>query len=363
MTEPALAPGCWLRNGAAMQGCPNDARSRSWSVACLGLAIAACSSPSPTHPLPTAAESPSVAAPAPPVPAQAAAAPASPSIEPVSILFPDPSTIPRTCAALAASSERTRCFFAARYGDDPEALRIALDWYDKTGNVAGVDVAHDMDGGFRGVLHLVPEPPVGKHRRHLGWVVAASADFDDFFARLAPLAAKPIRYRHRPLAYRFFRSVGRTTPSAYADGWAVAYNVSGSLHGSADAVRETLFHEIFHLNDTDHHDWSVRVLGEIFDAIVQRCGTRVACLEPYAPGDTMVRGGTYYAFQPQNGEAVREYAAELGLRYYREQRAALSAKGLGRTPFKCGPDENRRAWEAVGQEFFGGVDAVPACPR
>ena len=32
-----------------------------------------------------------------------------------------------------------------------------------------------------------------------------------------------------------------------------------------------------------------------------------------------------------------------------------------RPAFKCGPDENRRAWEAIAAEFFGGVDLVPAC--
>jgi hypothetical protein len=161
--------------------------------------------------------------------------------------------------------------------------------------------------------------------------------------------------------------VGRTTPSAYAEGWSVSYNVSGSLLVSADAVRETLFHEIFHLNDFAHGDWSGSQLRSIFDAIVSRCGTRVACLRPYAPGDTMVRGGTYYAFQPDNGEAVHEYAAELALRWYQEQRAVLRhearlpARLPARPAFKCGPEENRRAWEAMVAEFFGGADATPAC--
>ncbi len=181
-----------------------------------------------------------------------------------------------------------------------------------------------MDGGFRGRIHLVPEPPIGKHRRHLAWIAAARRDFDAFFTGDRALATARVRYRHGPLAYRFFRSVGRTTPSAYAEGWTVSYNVSGSLHASAEAVRDTVFHEVFHLNDQDHGDWSPRALGATFDAIVARCGTRVACLRPYAPGDTMVRGGTYYAFQPDNGESVHEYAAELALRYFREQRAALA---------------------------------------
>jgi hypothetical protein len=190
-------------------------------------------------------------------------------------------------------------------------------------------------------------------------VAAAAQEFDDFFAGLR--ATGTVRYRIRPVGFRFFRSVGKTTPSAYAEGWDVSYNVSGSLHGSADAVRETLFHEVFHLNDAAHEGWSGTHLRAVFDAIVARCGTRVACLRPYAPGDTMVKGGTYYAFQPDNGDAVHEYAAELALRWYKEQRLVRRGEKLGRPPFKCGPEENRRAWEALIAEFFGGADAVPAC--
>ena len=121
------------------------------------------------------------------------------------------------------------------------------------------------------------------------------------------------RYRFTKLEVLFFRSAKRT-PSAYAHDWTVAWNVSGSLNTSADAARETLFHEIFHLNDYAHpvagvDAWSLVALEGIFSAIVKKCGTATACLTPYTPNDTQVRGGTYYAFQPGNG--VREYAAEL----------------------------------------------------
>src|SRR5262249_43247486 len=143
-----------------------------------------------------------------------------------------------------------------------------------------------MHGGFRGTIHLVPEPPVLKYRNHLGWVTDASRDFEHFFGAIAAIAPKPIKYRWRALAFRFFRSVGRTTPSAYAAEWGVSYNVSGSLNHTADSVRETLFHEIFHLND-NAHGWSRPALGAIYDAIVARCGTRVPCLAPYAPNTTM----------------------------------------------------------------------------
>jgi hypothetical protein len=337
----------------------------------LALAVTLTACPPAPPPAPSASPSPPASLASPPpstVTAIATSLPLAapepdPSIDPATTLFPDPATtLPGTAACLPVPDprDRARCLFTTRYEGDAEAARIAIDLFEASGTVAGVQVEQDMDGGFRGMLHLVPEVPLGKHRRHLAWVAAATRDYDAFFARLEAPAA--VHYRIRPLAFRFFRSVGRATPSAYAEGWSVSYNVAGSLHTSADAVRETLFHEIFHLNDVAHGDWSKRNLQPVFDAIVARCGTRPGCLRPYAPGDTMVRGGTYYAFQPDNGESVHEYAAELALRWYREQRALQRGEKLGPAPFKCGPEENRRAWAAMVEEFFGGADALPGCP-
>ena len=76
-----------------------------------------------------------------------------------------------------------------------------------------------------------------------------------------------------------------------------------------------------------------------------------------------MRGGTYYAFQPNNGDAVHEYAAELALRYYRENRAAMRGETLHHALFKCGPVENQHAWRAIRDEFFGGADRTPNCSR
>jgi hypothetical protein len=219
-----------------------------------------------------------------------------------------------------------------------------------------------MDGGYRGRLHLVPELALGPERRHLEWISAAARDYDAFFDGLSTLAPAPISYRSRAIGFRVFRSERRRTPSAYAEGWDVSYNVAGSLNTSADAVRETLFHEIFHLNDAAHGAWSNKALRPLFDAIVARCGAETSCLRPYAPSSTLVRGGTYYAFQPGNG--VVEYAAELAIRYYRETRAAMRKTPLPAPPFKCGPEENARAWTLIVNEFFGGADESPACaPR
>ncbi len=271
----------------------------------------------------------------------------------------------RTCPT-APEPDRIRCLIGLRYQTDRVAAERAIALYDRTGSVAGLEQAHQMDGGWRGSIRIVPELPVRHFRRHLDWMAGGLEDIDAFFAALAEKAPEPLRYRWRPLALRYFRSVGRTTPSAYAARWTVFYNVSGSLHSSAHAVRETLFHEIFHLNDHHHGGWSRRALGEVFDSLVARCTRQQGalpssrCLRPYAPNHTMVRGGTYYAFQPGGG--VWEYAAELAVRYFREHRAIL---GLGprlrETPFKCGPEENRKSWTLLAREFFGGVDLVPSC--
>jgi len=354
------------------------ARLRSKDLAALTL-LSACSPAVPTEPQPSVNSSPAPravaasAAPPPAAPPSIAPAPApapAPRIafsvaEAEEILYPAGVPTDVACPPATDAPSRVRCLLELRYGGHEAEKKTALSLFEASGSVAGVEREQMMDGGFRGTLHLVPELPVGRHEKHLSWIAAASADFDAFFGGLATHTDNAVRYRHRPIAWKFFRSVNRTTPSAYAIGWTVAYNVSGSLHGSADAVRETLFHEIFHLNDaaraTGAQQWSRRVLGPIHDAILAKCGTRPACLTPYAPTATMVRGGTYYAFQPNNGDAVHEYAADLGARYYREVRAVLRGEKPLRPAFKCGPEENARAWKLLADEFFGGVDLVPGC--
>ena len=299
------------------------------------------------------------------------ASPPPPSIGPDEaerVLFPGAAGTKESPAASCTTGDtddnRVRCMIGKRYPSDAAARALALDLFRDTGDVAGVEGETTFDGGFRGTIHIVPEPPAGPYAKHLEWVAGGLRDFDAVFA--AGLATRPgaaLSYRWRALALRFFRSVGRTTPSAYASGWRVAYNVSGSLNGSATGVRETLFHEIFHLNDAAHGDWSARALRATFDAIVKKCGAKnMACLAPYAPSDTVVRGGTYYAFQPDNGDAVREYAAELALRWYKEHRAIQRGEKLPKPPFKCGPPENAKAWSAIVAEFWGGIDQSPACP-
>lgn len=258
----------------------------------------------------------------------------------------------------AADTDRTRCRIRALLGHvydvDATAQQTALDLYERSGTVAGLLPEQDMDGAYRGQLHLVPHLPVGNDAKHLRFAADALLDFDDFFARLGA----PVSFRWRPLGLRFFESVKRKTPSAFAVGWTVSYNVRGSLFVSAAAVRETLFHEVFHLNDQSRGHWSLTALQDTYRAIVARCGMNQACLKPYAPDHIVVRGGTYYAFMPDNG--VTEYAADVARRYYVEQRALLHGQQV-KHPFKCGPAQNARAWQLVVDEFFGGIDRVPAC--
>lgn len=256
------------------------------------------------------------------------------------------------------------CLIERAYQPDAKAKQLALALWTDRGDLAGVGPDELMDGGYRGKIHLVPQLPIGAYRQHLAWVAEATRSIDQFFTDVFADQAAP-NYRWRGLVFRFVRSIAKRTPSAYATSWTIEYNVSGSLLTSAGGVRETLFHELFHNNDEDHGDWSATHLQADYEAILARCGKApaVKCLAPYAPNDTMVRGGTYYAFQENNGNSVHEYAAELAVRYFNEQREMLAAGKLARPAFKCGPAENARAWQAMVDEFFVGRDLVPACER
>ncbi len=329
-------------------------------------AAAACASPSPP-PAPTPAS--------PPTPMPAPAAPAAPMRDtelappelrgggPPQVTLDDARALlpgaPRSCADI-------ECLIEHAYARDAQARALALGLYRASGDVAGVGPDEVMDGGYRGKIHLVPELPVGKYRTHLAWVAESLRSIDGLFQKLYARtdAGQPApAYRWRALQLRFVRSVGKRTPSAYAMGWLVEYNVEGSLLTNFEGVRETLFHEIFHSNDGAHGDWSAKALRKDYDAILEKCGPKLtnACLAPYAPNHTRVRGGLYYAFQQDNGDPVHEYAAELAVRYWKEQSQMLAAGKLSRRAFKCGPPENARSWKALVDEFFGGRDLTPPC--
>lgn len=252
-------------------------------------------------------------------------------------------------------ADQIRCLMKARLGDDAQAVKLALALYETAGHVVGVLPEQDFEGGYRGVIHLVPQLPIGAERRHLEYAAGALTDIDAFLVDTEKVAGGPVPYRWRALELRFFRSIKKRTPAAFAVDWTVSYNVNGTLNGSLPVVRGLLFHEIFHLNDDD---WSVRELSEDYDAIVKKCGTGIECLTRYVPEPLIVKGGTYYSFMPGNG--VREYAADLALRYFKEQREVLAGREV-KKPFKCGAPENARAWAKLKERFFGGVDRLPSC--
>lgn len=257
--------------------------------------------------------------------------------------------------------KQIRCLIEQRYKDDAKALSLALGIYDDTGSIAGLLPSQRMEGGWRGKLQLVPCLPIRGHRKHLAWIKDAMKEIDSFFLALGRHGTPD--YRWRAMAFRFFRSSPRPTPSAMAWGWNIAYNVKGSLFRKRSGVVETLFHEIFHLNDAAHKDFSHKALLSTYNSIISRCRKKTklsdGCLRPFAPHSTKVMGRVYYAFHPEGG--VAEYAAEISVRYFLEQRAVIG-KLKGPAPFKCGPPENGLAWSKMVKEFFGGVDLVPACP-
>ncbi|MBL8953118.1 MAG: hypothetical protein JNK82_20240 [Myxococcaceae bacterium] len=249
----------------------------------------------------------------------------------------------------------------ARFETDSAALELALALYARSGTIVStIPEAEDFDGGYRGIIRIVPQLPVGPERRHLEYVVATLAYYDEFFAAVEKAAGKAPRYRWQNLKLQFFKSLKRRTPAAFASRWTVSYNVNGTLNGSEKQVKDLMFHELFHLNDADHGGWTTKALGFTHASIRVRCGTKVDCLAPFAPDPLIVRGGTYYSFMPGNGP--EEYGADLALRYFREQRDALAGKPV-KKPFKCGPPENARVWKELVDEFFAGADAVPACAK
>lgn len=242
---------------------------------------------------------------------------------------------------------------------DPAAAAIAKTLNEKYGHVTGpLDGEEDMNGGYRGTIHLVPVLPIKDDRKHLERVAAAMGEYEAFFGAIEKAAGHKPNYRWTGLKLKFFKSVKRKTPAAFANDWTISYNVNGTLNGSDKQVRDLLFHEMFHLNDDDHGNWTAKALGFTHRSIRVKCGMKTECLAPYAPDPLIVRGGTYYSFMPGNEEG--EYGADLALRYWREQRAVLAGETV-KKPFKCLAPENARVWKALVDEFFAGVDRVPAC--
>jgi hypothetical protein len=283
--------------------------------------------------------------------------------------FFETSSIPQPCIAAEAPIP---CMIKLRY-QAPFAMQIQQ-LFDDTGSIMGPGNDEIMDGGYRGNITLRGVNP-DQYATHCQWIAAALRSIDKFFADLdnAWTARNPgggatarSNYRWRAITVLLVESVKRRTPSAFAAPWTMTYNVKGSLNKSTVTVRDTMFHEIFHMNDATHGDWSASALRADFDAIMKRCDiasvtARTKCLQPYAPGATKVRGGTYYAFTKNNGDPVHEYGAELAQRYFQEQQHMLTEGTLQQPAWKCLTVENARSWRALVDEFFGGRDLVPPC--
>jgi hypothetical protein len=262
------------------------------------------------------------------------------------------------CSSTLRPAEYGDCLLHYRFGSDQEALRLARTLHAHT--LLGIDTRHSIDGLAGEEVELYPALPVGEHRHHLAWLHALLEGFASFVDGVKVHAPRPVTFEPRPRAFVFFRTSGSSYPSAYTWNGVIGYNLDGPLHTNLDDVRTTLFHELFHFNDARIGTWSNEVLGEIFASVIAKCGDAHDCLARYAPYDTLVPEGTYYGFDERIRD-VREYAAELALRYYIEHEAILGGGHLDRTPFKCLSSENAAAWQLLVDTFFGGADLTPSC--
>ncbi len=252
------------------------------------------------------------------------------------------------------------CLLELRFGSDPIALGLARALHRATDTLLGIDSRAAIDGYAGEEVSLFPALPLGDDRHHLAWLHASLGAYSSFVDALAPHASRLVTFEPRPQAIRFFRTAEPTYPSAFCIDGVISYNLNGPLHERPRDVHETLFHELFHVNDGRRGGWSSSALQGVFDTILERCGEEHDCFGPFAPHDTVVPQGTYYAFD-QRTRDVREYGAELALRYLVEHEPLLAGGEPKLPPFKCVTPENRIAWNLLVDEFFGGADLSPDC--
>lgn len=267
------------------------------------------------------------------------------------------------CPEALGAARQVECLLGFRFGSDPDALALALALYREKGTLAGVDARASIESFHGREEPLFPALPLGSQRYHLAWIRSSLESFDALLGAVAARAAKPVFFEPRPTGVVFFRTAAPAYPSQYSLDDIIGYNLVGPLQADPRDMRETLFHELFHLNDSRDDLWSERVLRSLFDSLVARCSGDHDCLTPFAPHDTVVPDGTYYAFDEASGN-VREYAAEVAVRYLVESESALSGEERARwgSPFKCRTEENRTAWSLIVAEFFGDVDLTADCP-
>jgi hypothetical protein len=277
----------------------------------------------------------------------------------------------RLCGAACPTSLPRRahddCLINLRFVSDPQALTLARAIYEATNVLPGIAAPSVPIEGYRGEnVELIPALPLGpEYRHHLAWLRSSFETFRSFLDAIGTeaTAQSTVSFDARPDAVIFFRTPSPSYPSAFFIDGNIAYNLDGPRHSDRREMHETLFHELFHVNDAKHDAWSTKALQPIFDAIVERCGVDHECLRPYTPHDSTVSEGTFYAFDERTRH-VREYAAELALRYFLEHEPILAGMAPAPStspPFKCWTEENRAAWDLLVGEFFGGVDLTSAC--
>lgn len=268
------------------------------------------------------------------------------------------------CKTSCGDRKETRsfaeCAIDTLYGDDSESLTLAHELFQQLGTLPGTGYVPAIDAGYLGELTTRAALPKGQYRHHLQWLVNGLRTIESVIAAVNSTTPEPIMFRTRPHAFVFYKTDVPSYPSAYAMENLVGYNLEGPLHESEEKVMSTLFHEIFHLNDAGHGDWSDRALSALFSTILETCADDDACLAPFAPDDTKVPGGTYYPFDPRTA-AVREYAAEIGERWFLEHRTIVERGEQPEQAFKCATPINAEAWSQIVSEFFGGVDLVAEC--
>lgn len=353
-------------------------RGKRLHIASLLAGLTACSGTPPPQrldakPTPSALPSPSadfsITLPPPPPPTTSAvAAPPGPPTHPgraeaaERVLFLAThlrtTDLREACPMTLDEVPRIRCLIALRYADEAESKKPALKLYEETGSLAGLLPEETNEDGKGHKIKLKPARPIGKNKVHLDWILDAMREYARFFREIDKHKKSPIVMQDRPLDFRFFYTEEGGTPSAFAVGRNIGYNLNGTVNVHDEAVRDTLFHEIFHLNDVWQDNFSARMLAPIEGRILATCKGNVKCLSQYAPTDTTMNGKPY-AFI--DGGSGKEYAAELALRYFREQRLMIDGKPLPIPAFKCGPAENKEAMQLMIDAFFGGVDLVPGC--
>ncbi len=271
----------------------------------------------------------------------------------------DPEVCEGSCLSLTRQ-DAASCALDLAYAEDDDARALAHDLLTLTGAVPGREEYGVIDAAYLGNVPIEPLLPVGPYRQHLAWLRDAIVEIERVVGGVAKVAPNPVLFRTRPHGFRFFRTQERSFPSAYAVDGVIGYNVEGPLHDSQENVTSTLLHELFHLNDEGRVQWSERALGGLFEQIVGTCEDDDDCLGRFAPSSDRVPGGTFYPFDSRTRD-VREYGAEIALRWFHEQRMLLDGVPLPSAPFKCGADENAQAWRAIVDEFFGGFDLTGEC--